>query len=260
MFSLQNPSKANQSVEKVLQIIETLAGAGEPMRLIEIAGQVGMPSSTVLRMITSLVEHGYAYQDERTLRYGLTLRFAQVGNMVLERFDIRDIVHPFLGKLAQESGETACIAVEQDMQAVYLDVVENPNSVIKIRQAIGKTAPMHATASGKLMLMQYSKEKLKKYVETRGLPVYTSYTISTLPALEKALDSVRIQGFALDDQECEVGVRCIAMPLYNFQKKVIATICLSGPIYRMSYQYIEEMLKLLQVVTGEINNKLLYKV
>ena len=228
---MQDPSKANQSVEKVLQIIETLANAGEPMRLIEIAGQVGMPSSTVLRMITSLLEHGYAYQDEHTLRYGLTLRFAQIGNMVLERFDIRDIVHPFLGRLAQESGETACMAVEQDMQAVYLDVVENPNSVIKIRQAIGKAAPMHAT-----------------------------YTISTLPALEKALDSVRIQGFALDDQECELGVRCVAMPLYNFQKKVVATICLSGPIYRMSYQYIEEMHKLLQVVTGEINNKLLYHV
>lgn len=257
---MQNPSKANQSVEKVLQIIEVLANAGEPMRLIEIARQVNMPSSTVLRMLSSLLAYGYAYQEQSTLRYGLTLRFAQIGNMVLERFNIRDIVHPFLKKLAQESGETACLSIEQDMQVVYLDVVENPNSVIKIRQAVGKAAPMHATASGKLLLTQYSAEKLEKYVANQSLPAFTSYTISTRPALEQALNSVRSQGFALDDQECELGVRCVAMPLYNYQKRIIATICLTGPIYRMSYQYIEQLHRLLQKTTSEINETLLYKV
>lgn len=256
---MQNPTKANQSVEKVLQIIETLARSGEPMRLIDISHHVDFPSSTVLRMLTSLMEHGYAYQDPRTLRYGLTLRFAQIGNMVLERFNIRDIVHPFLTTLVRESGETACLAIEQDMQAVYLDVVENMSSVIKIRQAIGKAAPMHATASGKLMLTQYSKENLELFAATRGLPAYTSYTITSLPALEKALDSVRIQGFALDDQECELGVRCLAMPLFDYQKKVLGTICITGPISRMSYQRIEELSALLKETTTVINQQLRYQ-
>lgn len=255
---MQNPTKANQSVEKVLQIIETLADGGEPMRLIEIAGRVHMPSSTVLRMLNSLIEHGYAYQEEKSPRYGLTLRFAQIGNRVLERFDIRNIVHPYLGKLVQKSGETACLAVEQDMHVVYLDVVENPNGVMKIRQAIGKSAPMHATGCGKLMLAQYSHEKLEKYVEQNGLPSFTSYTITSLPALEKALDSVRTQGFALDDQECEIGVRCVAMPLLGYQQKLLAAICLTGPIYRMSYQYIEEVREMLQEATTEINKQLQY--
>ncbi len=218
-----------------------------------------MPSSTVLRMLNSLIEHGYAYQEEKSLRYGLSLRFAQIGNMMLEHFDIREIVHPVLVKLVQQSGETACLSVEQDMRVVYLDVVENPNGMMKIRQAVGKSALMHATGSGKLMLAQYSPEKLEKYVARRGLPSLTSYTITNLLTLEKALDSVRKQGFALDDQECEIGVRCFSMPLFGFQKKLIGTISVSGPIYRMSYEYIDEVRTMLQQAISSIDEKLQYK-
>lgn len=257
---MSDPTKANQSVAKVLQIIETLANAGEPMRLIEVAHVVEMPSSTVLRMITSLMERGYAYQDSRTQRYSLTLRFAEIGNRILERFDIRSVVHPFLEKLVQQTGETACLAVEQDMQCIYLDVVHNPDSLINIRQAVGKAAPMHATGSGKLMLGQYTPQELKHYVDVRGLPAYTSYTITSLSALEKALDAARLQDFALDDQECELGVRCLAMPLYNYQKRVIGTICVTGPVSRMSYQRLEALNVIMKNVAAEINAKLAFAV
>lgn len=256
---MQDPTKANHSVDKVLQIIETLAEAREPMRLIDISEKVKMPTSTILRMITSLMERGYAYQDPQTSRYGLSLRFAQIGYMVLDQFNIRNVVHPYLVNLVRECSESACLAIEQDMRITYLDVVENTDSMIKVRQSIGKYAPMHATGSGKVFLSQFTDDQLDELVARHGLPAYTSYTISSLSMLKKGLENVRAQGFAIDDQECELGVRCIAAPLVNYQNKVVGAISLSGPVSRMSYQRVEELSARLCETAAQISSTLLYQ-
>ena len=121
---MEKQTRLNQSVEKTLQIIEAMANAREPVRLGDLAREVDMPASTALRMVGTLVEHRYAYQDPVTLRYALTMKFAQIGAMVSARFSIRDIARPTLVELSRRCDESSCLAIEEDMEVIYLDVVD----------------------------------------------------------------------------------------------------------------------------------------
>lgn len=252
-------AKTNQSVEKTLQIVEVMAGARDALRLSDIAKEVDMPASTTLRMVNTLVEHGYAYQNPDTLRYRLTLRFAQIGSQINAQFSIRDIVHPYLRKLSAQFDESSCLAVEEDMEVIYLDVADGPDGMLKITQRIGKRAPMHSTGVGKLMLTQYTPEKLQTLAQTKGLTGLTPHTATSLAALQAELNATRDRGYALDDEECELGARCVAAPIYNHRGKVIAAISVSGPISRMTLKRIEEIAPSLLETTREISALMAYK-
>jgi DNA-binding IclR family transcriptional regulator len=230
----QKLSKANQSVEKTLQIIEVLAGEREPLRLAEISKRVEMPASTVLRMINTLVEHGYAYQDAQSLRYGLTLRFTQIGHMISSQLRIRDVVHPFLMDLSRLTGESTCLAIEEDMEVIYIDVVDGTDGMLKIMQRIGKRAPLHSTGVGKLMLTKYSPEKLNQLAQAKGLAVLTPHTLTSVQDLARELNTVEKQGYAVDDEECELGARCVAAPILDFENLIVAAISVSGPVSRIT--------------------------
>ncbi len=255
---MEKLTKTNQSVEKTLQIIETMASAREPLRLAEIAQQVQMPASTTLRMINTLVQQGYAYQEPNTLRYGLTLRFTQIGSQVSAQLSIRDIAHPILVKLSKDFKESACLAIEEDMEVIYIDVVDGPDGMLKITQRIGKRAPMHSTGVGKLMLTQYSPEKLARLLERKGLARLTPNTVSTMEDLQKEMELIRQRGYALDDEECELGARCLAAPVRNFEGKIVAAISLSGPISRMNLKRITEVAPSLMEAANEIARVLAY--
>lgn len=252
---------SNQSVEKTLRIIETLASSPTPMRLSELARQVEMPSCTVLRMVGTLIEQGYAYQEEEGLRrYALTTRFLGIGQMAAEHISIREIAHPYLIRLSSLTGESSCLAISENDAVRYLDVTEGNGSLITIRQRIGGSAPMHCTGSGKLFLMQYSTEKLKNYVSRNGLASLTVHTLTTLEDLQYDLNNCLKRGYALDDEECEIGMRCVATPIRDMQGNVVAALSVSGPISRMTRlryeteivpQLLEAAHKTTRLVTGQ---------
>lgn len=242
---MEKQTRLNQSVQKTLQIIETMAQAREPLRLADLAQQVHMPASTTLRMVNTLVERHYAYQDPVTLRYALTLRFAQIGAMVSDRFSIRDTAHPFLVELSNRCGESCCLAVEEDMEVIYLDVVDGPDGLLKITQRIGKRAPMHSTGVGKLLLTQYTPQQLQALIDSKGLVRLTQHTKATPEELEAELAAIRARGYAFDDEECELGARCVAAPIRDYADKIVAAISISGPISRMTPQQAEAFAPLL---------------
>jgi DNA-binding IclR family transcriptional regulator len=119
------------------------------------------------------------------------------------------------------------------MRMVYIATEEGPGRMLQTLHRIGHVAPMHATGVGKLHLLNYSGEKLLELEKTRGFPKYTPNTITNLEALKKELASVRKQGYALDNEECEEGVRCIAVPVRNYENQVVAGISVSAPITRL---------------------------
>ena len=256
---MQKASKTNQSVEKTIQIIEVMASARQPLRLADIALQVQMPASTTLRMVNTLVKQGYAYQEPITLRYGLTLKFTQIGSQVNAQLSIRDIAHPVLTRLSQDFNESACLAIEEEMEIIYIDVVDGPDGLLKITQRIGKRAPMHSTGVGKLLLTQYTPDKLALLMEKRGLIHLTPNTVSSLEDLERELDLIRQRGYALDDEECELGARCLAAPIRNYEGKIVAAISLSGPISRMNLKRIAEVAPSLVAAADEIAGVLAFK-
>lgn len=233
------PTNGNQSVGKALQIVDILSQSTEPMRLQDIAKNVEMPSSTVLRMISTLAEYGYVGQIAETKRYYLTLKFAKIGSLVSSRFSIRDIAHPVLIQLSSECGEAACIAVEEGRKVIYIDVADGPDGMLKIMQRIGKQSPLHCTGVGKCLLLNYDEAQIDQLIKTMGLQSYTANTITDKQHLLDELEHIRTRGFALDDQECELGARCAAAPIRDYSGRIVAAISVSGPINRMTYSRLE---------------------
>lgn len=232
-------SKINQSVEKIFQIIEIMANSREPLRLQDIALKVDMPASTVLRLVNTLVSCGYANQDPITLKYSLSLKFTLIGGLVSSQTSIRDIAHPFLLELSKKCKESVCLAIEQDMEVVYLDVIDGPDGILRITQRIGKVAPLHSTAVGKILMLNYDSEQLNQVIALKELTALTPNTIINKDDLIKELKKIKSQGYALDDEECELGARCIAAGIKEYSGKIIGAISISGPITRMSMEHID---------------------
>lgn len=229
-------TKTNMSVTKTIKLIEILAQSPEPMRLSDLAALAEIPASTTLRMVSTLVECGYAYQEDgNQQRYGLTMRFLQIGQILASHFSIRDIAHPYLIALSREVGESCCLSVREGNVIRYVDVIESSrNSNIVIRQREGGTALMHCTGSGKVFLAQYSPQELDRYIASEGLPSLTARTITAGDELQYTLQGGRERGYFMDDEECEIGMRCIAAPVLDVNGRAIAAISLSGPISRMT--------------------------
>ena len=255
----QKLAKINQSVEKALQIIELMAQSREPLRLRDISLKVEMPASTTLRLINTLTTLGYANQDPNTLRYSLSLKFMHIGSLVSSQTSIRDIAHPYLVELSRKCKESVCLAIEQDMDVVYIDVIDGPDGMLKITQRIGKLAPIHSTGVGKLMLLNYDLKQLNNMIAIKDLVALTPNTITTKEELLNELEKVKIQGYALDDEECELGARCLSVGIKDYTGKNVAGISVSGPITRMSMDYIETIKNTVIDTAKKVSELLAYK-
>jgi len=225
------------------------------MRLRDIASVAGYPASTVLRLLNTLLSLGYVIQGEDN-RYALSLKFTQLGTMISSQTDLHEIVHPYLVELSRVCQESSCLAVEREMKAVYIDVVNGPDNMLKAMQYIGKSAPLHCTGVGKLLLTNFTQSQIDAYIEQKGLKPFTANTIRTREALLEELAAIPRYGYALDDEECEIGARCIAAPIYNYTQRIVAAISVSGPTTRMNVKQIDNIKPLILRIAEEISSTL----
>jgi DNA-binding IclR family transcriptional regulator len=233
--------KKNQSLRKALHILEGMTTIHTPARLQDIAQSLGMPQSTVLRFLNTYSDFGYVQQDPATACYYLTLKLTELGLRTKDHFPFPHSLLKYIKQIARTFQESSSLCVEQDMQMVYIAIEEGPDRTLQTLQRIGKIAPMHATGVGKLHLMNYSEKQLAALEQKYGLPQYTSHTIHTRDALKTEIERVKQNGYAVDDQECEVGVRCIAVPVRDYTGKVAAGISMSAPVTRLDMPKIAEI-------------------
>lgn len=246
----------NQSVDRTLDIIEVMAEAGQPLRLSDIAERTGLPAATALRMLQTLALRRYAYQEPDTLRYGLTLGFARIGALVSGNLRLRDVAHPLLASLSQVCRESVCLGVEVDMEVAYIDVLDGPDGMLTITQRIGKRAPMHCTGIGKALLSAYTPQALERFIQNKGLPGLTAHTLVTPRALEEELARIAGQGYALDDEECELGARCIATGIYDYRGQCVAGISITCPSARMTLERMRAFVPMIQKTAADIGLRL----
>lgn len=252
-------SKRNQSVEKTMKLVEIMASHNEPMKLQDISMEADIPVSTVLRMLNTLLEMGYVNQNEDTLRYSLSLKFAYIGELVKRQVNITQIAHPKLIDLSNAVGECCCLAVEDESEILYLDFFSNQaNNILTTTQRIGKRAPMYCTGIGKLLLTNYSEEELSVYVKNTQLIPYTSNTLTSLAQISLELEKVKAQGYAIDDEECDQGAKCIAAPIYDYSGKIIAGISVTAPSVRFKEERTAVILPVLLRIAEEISRTLGY--
>jgi DNA-binding IclR family transcriptional regulator len=252
-------TKRNLSIGKAFQVIEAMASQGGPLRLQEIAQKTGMPASTALRFLTTLKEYGYVDQVPETAQYFLTMKFCRIGNLVSRQIQIRDIVRPFLAQLSRDFEESVSLAIEQNFHVVYVDVVDGPDHMLQTLQRIGKIAPLHGTGVGKCLLLGFDEARLEELVKKQGLPALTPHTIHSLQDLKRELETVRRQGWAIDNEECEIGARCVAAPIRDYTGRIVAAISTSGPVFRMTEEKMEYMKIRITQAAKEISRLLGYE-
>lgn len=251
-------SQNNQSTDKVLAIIELLAYNEEPMRLIDIANQLKFNTSTTLRFLNSLEQNGYIYKNRETLRYQMTYKICGLANQVNTNTSVIEIASNPVKQLSMLLGECVCLAVEQDYTIVYVYVADGPGRMLRTTQRIGTQAPMHCTGVGKVILSEFPESKIDDIIQLKGLTKYTEHTLTTKEALMEELQVIRRRGYAYDNQECELGARCIAFPLRDYTNKIIACLSVTGPLGRMTDEFINSHFRTILETAQDISHQLGY--
>lgn len=254
-------TQGNRSVEKAFLIIDIMARHQKAMRLHDIAEACGMPSSTVLRMLTTMQKCGYVQQDNDTQRYFLTVKFCHLSNLVSWQISIRNTVHPHLLELAQTVGEYATIGIERDMVLYYIDEInpQNYDTALRIMEGMGRNAMLHCNGIGKLFLSEFDEKKLNYYIDKYGLPQLTPQTLTTKELLLENLSQIRKQGFSVDNEESEIGVRSVAVPVKDLHGNIICGISVACPSPRYSVERLLELPPVLMQVAQNISKQYFYE-
>lgn len=258
MKSNDSTTSKNQSAEKALLVIEYLAQKGNAQRLQDIARDLQMNPSTLIRFLSTLQSMGYVDQEPETSRYYLTLKICSIANQISSNLEIRDIVRPYLKTISSTLKESVNFAIEQDMSVVYIEVVQGPDQLLKATQRIGSRAPMYCTGIGKLLLLEHSEADIDQMIEQNGMQRFTNYTLLTKEELMDELKLVRQRDYAYDNEECEIGVRCISFPLRDYTGKIIAGLSISGPSFHIQELDNQETLEYLRQISALISKKLGY--
>ncbi|GHV71368.1 IclR family transcriptional regulator [Spirochaetia bacterium] len=248
--------KKNQSLRKAIQILEGMTKIPTPARLQDIAQSLDMPQSTLLRFLNTYIDFGYVGQDPNTSCYYLTLKLMELGSRARDHFPFQNSLAKYIKQVSGKFNESSSLCIEHDMQMVYIATEEGPGRMLQTLQRIGRIAPMHATGVGKLHLLNYSEARLLALAEKFGFPKYTESTITSLEALKKELVLIKKQGFAMDNEECEAGVRCIAVPVRDFSGDVVAGISLSAPSARLDKARTAEIVRYLKEVSKDASREM----
>ena len=230
---------SSQSSDKLLQILECIANNRLPIRLQELSKQVNMTQPTVLRYLNALVHTNYVYQEEDTLRYALTWKICGLGQGLNSYSSLRGIAGPFINRLSAEMELGSCLVVDHNFECMYLDCVDVPSALTQTLHRIGRSAPLHTTGSGKILLASYNNVKVEKYIDTKGLTKLTEQTITSADRLFEELAQVRARGYSIDEEECESGLRCVSVPLHSYTGDIIAALSIFGPTSVLTLDRIE---------------------
>lgn len=239
------PSNLVQTIERVSSILDMLAQSVQGISIRELSSSIGLPKGTTHRLLSSLAYFGYVRQDPKTRNYFLGLKFVELGQTLLGQLDLRKEAEPFLRDLAERTNETIHLVILDRNEIVYIDKVEtdrNPSG-LKMASRIGLRNPAHSSAVGKMIMANFSEEELQSFFKEKTLVRRTENTITDPILLREHLKTVRKQGYAIDDEENEKGIRCVAAPIYNEIGKTVAAISITAPAFRVTKKVIQDTLK-----------------
>jgi len=245
-----------QALVRAIDILNCFEDA-EELGVTEISNKIKLHKSTTFNIISTLEHCHYLEKNENTGKYRLGIELFRMGTKV--RYDLRKIVVPYLEKLLAEFKETANLVVRDGDYVIYLEKIESPHSM-RISTAAGSRLPVNTTAVGKAILSGLPDEELDEIINGIPLVKFTEYTICDQTALLDNIKKVRSSGYAEDFEELEIGLTCVAAPIFNHTGKAFAAISISGPTSRMSEEIRKGMGKSLVQVTQEISKMLGYKI
>ena len=220
-----------QSAERIFQVMETLADHGE-MGLMELSTALDLHKSTVHRLLMSLIYMGYAKQDEATQKYMLSYKVVNMAGKILERMDILQVAKPYMERLSDLSGEAVHLVQREGNHILYIYKIEAKVGTIRMVSHVGMVHPMYCSGVGKAIMATLPDEEVKKIWNESIIEKKTDKTITDFSQMQEVLEEVRQNGYALDDEENEKGVRCIAACLHGY---IVRSLQESFPTYKDNF-------------------------
>lgn len=225
-------SMSIQVLERATLLLDVLAREDEPMPLKNLALATGLHTSTTHRILNDLVIGRYVERVDSGL-YRLGMRLLELGSLVKVRLNVRSVALEYMRELHKITGQTVNLALRQGDEIVYVERAWNEYSGMQVVRAIGGHAPLHLTSSGKLFLSAWGTRQVRAYVMRTGLAGSTRNSLTQYEDLDRELSIVRRHGYARDNEELELGVRCIAAGIYDESGELVAGLSVSAPADRL---------------------------
>ena len=219
------------SLQRAFNILDLFDEQTAELGITEIAETLGLHKSTAAGLVYTLEYNGYLGQDSENRKYGLGFKLVERASTLLDQIDVRRVAFPFLQELRDWSGESVNLAVQDGGQIVYVERLTSTQS-LGMRAKVGYRAPMHCTALGKAILSGLSQDKAVELVAQYGLPAATALSITDPAQFLQEIDRSRQLGFAVDNEENEIGVRCVAAPIFDHTDRPVAAVSVSSPVLR----------------------------
>jgi DNA-binding IclR family transcriptional regulator len=224
-----------QSVAKALELLNTLADSeASELGLVEISELMDSNPSSTFRLLATLETYNYVEQNPDNRKYHLGLMCLRLGNIVLDQNDIREQAIPVLSALRDQFKETVHLARLLDTEVVYIEKLVSLLPIGILGTQPGERAPAHCTALGKVMLAYQPQDQVRQLYADKTLSQRTPHTITSIDQLIADLGKIRARGYALDCQEHDLGIKCVAIPIWGHNRHVIAAISISGPVERIN--------------------------
>jgi len=247
-----------QAVDHALDLLEQFQGDVDELGVTELSKRLKLHKNNVFRLLATLESRNYIEQNRVTENYRLGLKTLELGQTFIKQMGLLRQSRPVLEALVRECNETTYVAILKDFHIVYLDTVET-DLTVRVVTRVGSRLPAYCTAAGKVQLAYMTDEELDNYIPSKELKRYTPNTISDKEELKKHLAMVAEQGYAVDNEELDNGVRCVSAPIRDYTRRIIGAVSISGPSMRFSDERIEkELIPLVKKAAEEISSKLGY--
>ncbi|MDR3723775.1 MAG: IclR family transcriptional regulator [Terracidiphilus sp.] len=238
-----------QALDRAFAVLDLLGESEAPLGLAQVASSLQLHKSTAHRFLMVLERHRMVERTP-TGKFRLGLRLFDYGNRAIEQYDMRERAQPHLRRLVAETEETAHLCVMEAARVIYIDKIE-PTRTVRMITRIGATNPLHCTSVGKAILAFLPEDKVTEIMKKVRYERFTHRTIATPEALRTEIEKTRRRGYAVDDEELEEGLRCIAVPVLDAQRQPVAAVSISGPSFRVTAQKLPSIANhLLQCVRG----------
>ncbi|HYG42318.1 MAG TPA: IclR family transcriptional regulator [Bordetella sp.] len=233
---------AIQVIERAMRLLDALAAHPDPVTLKELSATTGLHASTAHRILNDLVVGRYVERVDNGL-YQLGMRLLELGSLVKGRLNVREAAISAMRSLHKLTGQTINLSVQQGDEIVYIDRAWSERSGMQVVRAIGGRAPLHLTSTGKLFLSTSDSRQVRAYALRTGLAGHTRNSLTDLERLDRELALVRRHGYARDNEELELGVRCIAAGIFDDTGKLVAGLSISAPAERLQDEWIQALVE-----------------
>ena len=245
-------SGSTRSVERAISILDCFTSARSHLNLTEIVQETGLSKATAFRLLKTLEARNYVAYDHEVGKYRLGPRLLYLGNVAMNSTVVRRVALPVMRELRETSGETVTLFIRQGVWKICVEKVESPHEV-RFTAEVGRVLPIHAGASGKVLLAGLDPEQFNAVIAEAGLPRITPNTITSPDVLRREVAEVAARGYAISRDEREIGAAAVGAPVRDHDGKICASLNISGPSSRFTDERVQQFIGMVMEAADKVS-------